>query len=151
MAISWYTLNWDAEQPPEDLFLVIERQLASIGVLSEAPSITKKAISGTFLEEGWVENFKLPESNLYVSFKKDRVACCVQLGNVARVYADLLKLQNLYDRDVVDTAVLLVPSDELSRRFGANHASFGRTVRDLETLSKSLTCPILVMSLEIVS
>ena len=151
MAISWYTLNWDSEQSLGDLLSTIERQLASIGELSETPSITKRAVSDSFLEEGWAENFKLPESNLYVSFKKDRIACCVQLGNVARVYADLLKLQNLFDRAVVDRALLFVPSDELSKRFGANHASFGRTVRDVETLAKSLTCPILVVSLEIAS
>lgn len=151
MTLSWFTLNWGSEKYLMELLTTIEGQLSSIGELSETPSITKKAIAGTFLEEGWAENFKLPGSNLYVSFKRDRVASCVQLGNVARVYADLLKLQNLFDRGVVDWAVLLVPSDELSKRFGANHASFGRTVRDIETLSKSLVCPILVVSLEIAS
>lgn len=130
-----------------DLLDEIRRDTLSLIDVPDSPSDLKLAINDKFLEAGWAQNFKISGSNLYVSFKRDRTAACVQLGNVARVYADILKLQNLFDRKVIDRAILIVPSDSLSKEFGANHASFGRTVRDIETLALSITCPILVVSI----
>lgn len=147
MAIEWYSANWEDGKAVSELLDEIQGDTFSLIDVPDSPRDLNLALSDKFLEAGWAQNFKISGSNLYVSFKRDRTAACVQLGNVARVYADLLKLQNLFDRKTIDNAILIVPSDPLSKEFGANHASFGRTVRDIETLSLSLTCPLLVMSI----
>jgi len=146
MVTEWFSINWDSDSQPSQLFESVRRHFAGVTFVADSPRTLNEVIAGKFLEGGWAQTFKLPGSNMSVSFLRERTAACVQLGNVARVFADLLKLQNLFDRKLIDHAILLVPSDALSKQFGANHASFGRVVRDLETLALSLSCPILVMS-----
>jgi len=73
----------------------------------------------------------------------------LQTGNVARVYADLLKLQALFLEGRITAAVLIVPSKELSKTFGNNIASFDRLVSELAVFQAVITVPLFVIGLEV--
>jgi hypothetical protein len=79
---------------------------------------------------------------------KNRTALCVQTGNAARVYADLLKLQALNTAGKIDSAVCLLFTKSAGKKVGSNLASFERLVLELRTVLRGVvTVPLLVIGL----
>lgn len=109
------------------------------------PREARTRISRSFASNGWTSRAPVLGSNLTVSFLKDSTAVCVQLGNVARTYADLLKLQALFAAGRIVDSVVIVPVEELSRDLGSNHASFDRLERELELFSSVIDVPMLLV------
>lgn len=109
------------------------------------PREARTRISRAFASDGWTSRVPVLGSNLTVSFLKDSTAVCVQLGNVARTYADLLKLQALFAAGRIVDSVVVVPVEELSRDLGSNHASFDRLERELELFSSVIDVPMLLV------
>ena len=60
------------------------------------PKYIKSVVSERFNEKGWADRVRIVAStNLTINYMKNKVGVCFQLGNVARMYADLLKLETL--------------------------------------------------------
>jgi hypothetical protein len=97
---------------------------------------------------GWADRVKIKDDNqLTVSFVKGKIGVCIQLGNVARTYADLLKLAYLWDRKVIDVAVVLVPDSHESKLLGANYANFDRLSREIDIFKEIIKVPTLILAL----
>jgi hypothetical protein len=79
---------------------------------------------------------------------KDDVGLCLQMGNMARLYADMLKLQTLYLNDAIKSAVLVVPSRPVANILGDNIANSNRLEGELEIFKLAFSVPALVFSLE---
>lgn len=99
-----------------------------------------------FAEDGWALTYSLGNSNLTIPFLKDKVGVCVQLGNVCRVYADLIKLRSLFIDGKINSGVLVVPSLEYSQQLGSNHADYARLERDLDVLYPAIELPLVVIA-----
>jgi hypothetical protein len=54
--------------------------------------------------------FPLMGSDKTVTSMKDEVGLCLQTGNMARMYADLIKLLTLYLDNAIKAAAIIVPS-----------------------------------------
>jgi len=63
-----------------------------------SPKEIKTKISDRFNQRGWADDVKVCKSNLTINFMKSKVGVCFQTGNVARTYADILKLCLLHKR-----------------------------------------------------
>lgn len=100
------------------------------------------------LADGWAANFRFSTGGLTIGYKKGDVGLCTQLGNAARVYADLLKLQTAYNLGLIALGVLVVPSDAYSTYLGTNHAGFSRADRDVEALEATLTMPLVLIEVD---
>jgi hypothetical protein len=112
------------------------------------PELIKKYFSDEFNSLGWADRVRLnKKSNLTVSFIKDRVGVCIQLGNVARTYADILKLSYLAKQKKIKVGIIIVPDQKESKLLGANYASFNRLIREIDLFSEIIESPILVLSL----
>ena len=85
---------------------------------------------------------------LTIGYKKGEVGLCTQLGNAARVYADLLKLQTVFNLGLIELGVLVVPSDSYSSYLGTNHAGFSRADRDIKALEATLTMPLVLIEVD---
>ena len=71
-------------------------------VLGRTSTYDIKSLIGEKMGDlGWADSVKLKSTNLTVSFMKNKIGVCFQLGNVARSYADLLKLQFLFQEGVI--------------------------------------------------
>ena len=68
------------------------------------------------------------------------------MGNISRVYADLLKLETLFRLGEIERSAMIVPNDSYSAFLGSNHASYSRVLRDLTALDISLSVPLLLYS-----
>lgn len=112
-----------------------------------SPNEIKKAISTSFNQRGWADKVKVGNSNLTISFLKSKVGVCFQLGNVARTYADILKLMQLHKKGIIDVGIIYVPHAIESKKMGANYAQFGRLAKELTLFKDIVTTPILVIGL----
>ncbi len=109
------------------------------------PKDIKSRVSQKFNEKGWADKVKVDKSKLTISFLKLKVGVCFQIGNVARTYADLLKLSQLYKKAIIDVGIIIVPHKLESKLMGANYAQFDRLAKELVLFSDILPTPILLI------
>lgn len=113
-----------------------------------APKI-RAALLDLLYKSGWPDEVLLaPGSTITVTSMKNRVGLCLQTGNYARVYADLLKLQKLFVDGAINVGLLIVPSDVSAKLLGDNLASSARLQKELRIFQNVITCPILVVAIE---
>jgi hypothetical protein len=111
------------------------------------PRKIKTYVSHELNSLGWADSIRIGTTNLSVNYMKNRVALCLQLGNVARTYADILKVQYLFETKVIDLGILVVPDNVASRDFGTNYARFDRLVSELQLFESFIQAPIFVIGL----
>lgn len=102
----------------------------------------------SLLSDSWVKGLQVKNSHLSIGFCKAKVGLCIQLGNVARVYADLLKLETLFRQGLIETGVLIVPSDSYSNSLGQNYARYSRAHKDILSFTPTLSAPYLLISFD---
>jgi hypothetical protein len=117
-------------------------------VAFDGPRRVRQHWTTGFARAGWACDVPVAASNLTVSYVRRGVGVCTQLGNVARTYADLLKLERLFRDSIIGIAVEVVPTDDLSRRLGSNHASYERLTREVRLFRDVITAPLLVLGVE---
>ena len=109
----------------------------------------RSALVSKLKEAGWSANVDVARgSDMTITAIQDRIGLCLQTGNMARYYADLIKLQTLYLDNVIDAAVMIVPAQPLALALGSNIAHAQRVERELEIFRKAYHVPTLLFSLE---
>lgn len=121
--------------------------LAGLSFGEKRPNEIKSIIGYRFDEKGWADRVKIVTSNLTISYKKSGIGVCFQIGNVARTYADILKLMALHQKSIIEVGVIIVPGKEESKILGANYASYERLERDVILYKDIITVPVLVIGL----
>lgn len=97
---------------------------------------------------GWSGTAKLsPDAKITITSRKGKYGLCVQTGNMARFYADLLKLEYLYKEGIVDAAVFVVPTKELAEAWGSNICHSKRLANELKIFSKIISIPMLIIGI----
>lgn len=86
-------------------------------------------------------------SRISVEGIRDNVGLCLQTGNVARVYADLLKVQLLYLKGDIGCAVMIVMDQRTAKAVGSNLANWERLTAELEIFKQVITVPTLVLGI----
>jgi len=87
-------------------------------------------------------------SDITITSMKSEVGLCLQTGNMARMYADLIKLQTLYLNNAIKSAVIVVPSEPVAKILGSNIAQAKRLARELDIFKKAYYVPTLIFALE---
>lgn len=101
-------------------------------------------------EAGWSDELAVAKgSAMTITSAKGSVGLCLQTGNMARLYADLLKLQTLYLSNAITSAAFLVPSQPLAALLGDNIAQSTRLERELDIFKRAFHVPTLIFALEI--
>lgn len=106
-----------------------------------------KNLIGKLRLAGWADGCPLSVySKISITSVMDKIGLCVQTGNVARIYADLLKMQTLFTEGKIDAGILVVPAKECADAFGKNVANYERLIRELTyVFSKVITVPLLII------
>jgi hypothetical protein len=98
--------------------------------------------------QGWTHRIVIsPESRLTIAAMKDKVGLCVQTGNMARYYADLIKLQYLVDTAKIEGGILIVLTRAMATEVGDNVAYFERIQSELRLFECTITLPLLLLGL----
>ena len=68
---------------------------------------------------------------------------------MARMYADLLKLQALYLDNKIKAAIFILPTKECANSFGANVANYKRLLKELTNIFfKVITVPMVIVGFD---
>lgn len=113
-----------------------------------APKI-RDAILSSLKSNGWTGKYPVAKgSDITITSFRDEVGLCLQTGNIARMYADLIKLQTLYLDNAIKSAIIIVPSEPLARSLGSNIAQAKRLEKELDIFKKAYHVPTIVFALE---
>ena len=129
-------------------FLRIEELKESIsrveGNLNTAP-LARDAILEELMVDGWSNQVTIDShANITITSMKDRIGLCLQFGNMARFYADLLKLQHLYCSNRIVGAFYIVPEKAYAKSLGSNLTNDDRLTKELSIFETTITVPIMV-------
>lgn len=99
---------------------------------------------------GWTnELIVAPNSGMTITTSRGEVGLCLQTGNMARMYADLMKLQALYLNGAINAAAIVLPSAATAKLLGSNIAAAERLERELVVFRKTYHVPTVIYSLEV--
>lgn len=109
----------------------------------------RNLISENLHNKGWSGSVVLhAENNISITSMKNNIGLCLQTGNMARFYADLLKLQYLYSHDKIESAIYILPTKSASRQMGDNMVNFERFTEEVSIFRVIITVPILTLGFE---
>ncbi len=98
---------------------------------------------------GWSSEVSVSrDSDMTITSLKNGVGLCLQTGNMARIYADLMKLQAMYLDNSIKAAAIVLPSHPIAKQLGSNIAQAKRLERELEIFKKAYHVPTLIFALE---
>jgi len=114
-----------------------------------APQI-RSAIVDYLGNLGWSGEFQVePPSKITIASMKNGVGLCVQTGgNMARMYADILKLQKLYAENNLKAGAFILPTSPAAKLLGDNLANADRLASELKIFRKVIHMPIAIFSFE---
>lgn len=136
---------------PRPLRAEVEVSILEIDVRSErgAARRLRDQFLANIRSKGWSGELSVARgSDMSITSIKDGVGLCLQTGNMARMYADLVKLQTLYLDNGIMSAVFVLPSHPTALQLGDNIASAARLERELEIFRKAYFVPTLLFALE---
>ena len=115
---------------------------------SNQMQIKSDILAGLHLR-GWSGEVPLAQgSAITITSVKDQVGLCFQTGNMGRMYADLLKLQALYERETIYFGIMVLFTHPAATVLAGNMAEFDRLVRELPIFERVFTAPIVVIGIE---
>ena len=139
------------ETVPDGLRKEVELAISVIVVKparGSAPKI-RDAFLSRLMVFGWSSEVAVAQgSDMTITSMKTDVGLCLQTGNMARMYADLIKLQTLYLNNAIKSAVIVVPSEPVAKILGSNIAQAKRLIRELDIFKKAYHVPTLIFALE---
>jgi hypothetical protein len=140
-----------AERVSEALQAEVLKAISAIDVnptRGAAPRIRDQILAG-LKGQGWSGEVAVSrDSDMTITSMKDGIGLCLQTGNMARMYADLVKLQTLYLDNAISAAIIVLPSQPLALKIGDNIAQSTRLERELEIFRKAYHVPTLLLALE---
>lgn len=132
---------------------VIKDSIASAPfVLNRGAGPAVKSHVGEYLaDRGWATNVRIDvERALTINtFHHTGIALQVQVGNIARAFYDLLKLESVVRLQKVRVGVLVVPTKNAARQLGENLANFERLSGEHRDLFNSIIeMPLVILGFE---
>ena len=111
----------------------------------------RKLIQEKIESIGWSGKVAISSaSNITISSIKGDIGLCVQTGNVARYYADIVKLEYLFSEQKIENAILFVPTKDFAYKLysqGGALTTFERVVAELDVFKKIIKIPIIVVGI----
>jgi hypothetical protein len=112
------------------------------------PSIIKAYFNKCLNKKGWVSNVRIDHRiQATVNFLNTDVAFVLQLGNVARIYADLIKFSYLKEKGILNLGIIALACKDEAKLLGANYANYERLINELQVYENIILTPILVLGL----
>jgi hypothetical protein len=151
MNLLTYSHNSGDKAVPKLVAQPLQAALVSIKFRFRAKSATslRRTILEHLRELGWIDRVPVtPHTKITITAVRKETGLCLQLGNMARFYADLLKLQLFFHEGRITSAIYVVPTQNAAHLLGDNIAHFSRLTQELGYFGAIITLPILVIGIE---
>lgn len=127
---------------------IVEKALTEVNnpiKYREASSI-RNSILDLLYHEGWSKQVRIhAKHGITLTSKYRKTALCLQTGNMARFYADLIKLQSQYIDNKISSSIYILPTADTSRILGSNMANYERLTSELEDIyNRVITVPMII-------
>jgi hypothetical protein len=112
--------------------------------------VLKEEIEDELESHGWARRMRIDvDFHAHINaFHTSGVALQVQMGNVARAFYDLMKLQRLREIQKADVGVLVVPMRVSALKIGSNLASFERLSEEHEMMFREqISIPLVIFGI----
>jgi hypothetical protein len=110
--------------------------------------VIRGLVDRTLTELGFSDEVVIDASSgISISGVRGTVGMCFQTGNAARVYADLLKLQCMFKRDMIECGIMITLLNRTARQLGSNLTTWERLTRELAIFHDVVTLPLLALGL----
>ena len=138
---------WKERELYEWVTDIFEAPMISVG---ERSTIDIRSHLKSELEvDGWAFNVRIDaDSDMAVFARKEELAFQLQTGNISRYAYDLLKLQYLYSKKEIESAVLAVPTKKAASKIGSNIANVERIWKELNVFDRFICIPMVVIAFE---
>ena len=94
-----------------------------VGASGDTRAFNKNLMNKLYAS-GWSESVPLSVySKISITSIFEKIGLCVQTGNIARIYADILKLQTLYTDEKISAGIVVLPVKDCADFIGKNVAS----------------------------
>lgn len=122
---------------------------AAVNPAKGAATKIRDAILHNLVAAGWsAETHISNDSEMTITSVKSKIGLCLQTGNMARMYADILKLQKIYLDGAITAGIMLLPSQVCAQKLGDNVAHAARLERELEIFRKVIYIPMVIFAIE---
>jgi hypothetical protein len=109
----------------------------------------KEAIAEVLASNGWSgRTIVHPDSKISIASINENVGLCFQFANMCTFCVDLLKLQVMYDRKTIDSAIYILPVKRLALTLGNNMSNFERFTQELKIYKNIIKIPIAILGVE---
>ncbi len=130
----------------------IENELRLVSASYNTP--VKKISSSfkqIFLDQGYTIDPIIEEGyQLTVNAIKGKLILQVQLGNISRFYADLLKCEYLYNKGLISSVIYICFTSEfVKNHYSSNNVTVERALRETLLFREIIKVPISFISIEI--
>lgn len=118
-------------------------------IYSGCANYLRKIVLQRLRELGWTDRVSVfPKARITITAVNGDAGLCLQFGNMARFYADLLKLQAFYLNGRIRSGIFVVFTKKAAIAAGSNLTNFSRLTKELCYFGDIITLPILVIGLE---
>lgn len=150
MHLQFYLHNFRKERTAEPIFNDVRKTLGDLNIASSKRTpLFRDMIVESLSKLGWSDQVAIsPDCKIKITSQKEDVGLCLQTGNMARFYADLIKLQTLYSEDKIKAAIFLIPTKIESKKMGSNIANFDRLTSELPVFAHTIELPLYVIGFE---
>lgn len=136
---------------PSALRLEIEAAIQACAITparGKAAEIGATIMAG-LVKSGWSGKVKLArDSKITITSAKKSIGLCLQTGNMARMYADLLKMQQMYLNKAIKAGVMIVPTRAAAKSLGDNIAHATRLQTELDIFRSVIHMPLVVLAVD---
>lgn len=144
-------LGGDDELPQQEAYEIIQavEKCQNPVARGYGPDLRKEVLA-ELNKLGWTGAVKVAHgSKISIASQKNRVGLGIQTaGNMSRMYADLIKLQQMYLNDAIRVGVFIMPTALAARELGDNLANSDRLESELKIFRKVIHMPLTVISFQ---
>ena len=138
---------WKKRKLKESMSAIFERP--NITIAPHCTTEIRTHVERALENEGWALKVKvIHRLGLTIFARKDDLAFQLQTGNISRAQYDLLKLQYLFQQELINAAALALPTKNAAKKIGSNVANAERVISELKVFDRVITVPILVIAFE---
>ena len=139
--------NGEALVPPttqKRLYRVL-REVKGTYKLKSAPKL-RRTILDKLKEIGWTTEVPIAlKPRVTITSKNGDVGLCMQFGNMARFYADLLKMQCFFENGRITSGIYIIPTKSAAKAMASNMVHYERVTKELELYKNIIDMPLLVI------
>lgn len=151
MKIVTYRHNFETKQSLSRDEVMLLDGLSGLEIVLQRNSSAelRDGVLSVLMAQGWSKKISISNTTkISITSIKNRCGLCLQTGNMARFYADFLKLQYLFNQGQIDRALLLTLTRSVAVEVGSNLANYERVTQELNLFGDIISVPMLVIGME---